>query len=514
MMQFAALFNEMTTAGAEVFAKFLNSASSSDASKAGRWLNSATPAQVKEAAALLNQGNLDGFRDLIGIGRGFWSRLFGKRKKATPAPIPVERAESAHAPKAAKPVAEPERIRVSCPKCDHKLKYSPDSVGKKAKCTKCGHVFRLASPPDKAAVAVQDPQQPKADGTPLPQPAAAAEWDELVAYLRSGKPADISKIGDAGVIDNVTRYYETVAADPDCPKLTYYLLTASDPAAPAPFLVVTAGEKAEHDRAWNFDYKPLLNRAHPGFTWDNLWRNSAGDISNHSKPGCGLASRAPFDRLAQVIADRKYTLKCVLRPAAGGPAKPKGPRWNVQVFGEEAVRPELACQVCGDNRVAYGFHGSHLICRRCGSIYCRRNCMASIHGQCPRCGETDKIDGVSASDAPAPTQAKKPSASPNRSEAMAGLARFLEDRSSVKSRLEKLNTASGMEVFVPVEVELAKLVGSDGGFMNKERLREIGEQLDQLGGIELMRVAHGAVRQSAGVYFSQDIWDGIGSWRC
>jgi hypothetical protein len=514
MMQFAALFNEMTTAGAEVFAKFLNSASSSDATRAGRWLNAATPAQVKEAAAFLNQGNLDGFRELVGIGRGFWGWLFGKRKQTTPAPIPVAAPSHAPtpAPKAAKPVSEPEKIKVSCPKCDHHMKYSPDSAGKKAKCSKCGHVFRLASALDKAAVAVQNPQQPKADGMPLPQPAAVAEWDELVAYLRSGKPADISKIGDAGVIDNVTRYYETVAADPDCPKLTYYLLTASDPAAPAPFLVVTAGEKGEHDRAWNFDYTPLLNRAHPGFTWDNLWRNSAGDISNHSKPGCGLASRAPFDRLAQAIVDRKYALKCVLRPATGGPTKPKGPRWNVQVFGEEVVRPDLACQVCGDNRVAYGFHGSHLICRQCRTIYCRRNCMASIHGQCPRCGEADKIDGVSESD---DKTAEGPiSATANRSAAIAALARFLEDRSSIKSRMEKLNTASGMEVFVPVAVELTKLIGGDGGFRNKERLREIGEQLNQLGGIELMRVAYGAVRQSTGVYFSQDIWDGIGSWRC
>ena len=89
MMQFAALLNELTPSGAEQFAKFLDTATSSDASRAGRWLSSATTTQVKEAAALLNQGNLDEFRDFIGIGKGFWGWLFGKRKQKRLASVPV-----------------------------------------------------------------------------------------------------------------------------------------------------------------------------------------------------------------------------------------------------------------------------------------------------------------------------------------------------------------------------------------------------------------------------------------
>ena len=60
--------------------------------------------------------------------------------------------------------------------------------------------------------------------------------------------------------------------------------------------------------------------------------------------------------------------------------------------------------------------------------------------------------------------------------------------------------------------ELVQLVGSDGGFAKRPRIREIGETLNQKGGLELMQVAYYAVR-NAGPYFSQDIWDQIGAWR-
>ena len=62
-------------------------------------------------------------------------------------------------------------------------------------------------------------------------------------------------------------------------------------------------------------------------------------------------------------------------------------------------------------------------------------------------------------------------------------------------------------------VELTQLVGADNsGFRNEARICEIGEDLNREGGIELMRKAYYAVRNN-GVYFSQDIWSGVGSWR-
>ena len=69
-------------------------------------------------------------------------------------------------------------------------------------------------------------------------------------------------------------------------------------------------------------------------------------------------------------------------------------RWDVLVVGEEYIHPDLACQICGENRIVLGDNGSHRRCCRCGTIFCRRNCEDSIDGQCPRCGETDKIDAV------------------------------------------------------------------------------------------------------------------------
>ncbi|MBL8753920.1 MAG: HEAT repeat domain-containing protein [Planctomycetes bacterium] len=60
--------------------------------------------------------------------------------------------------------------------------------------------------------------------------------------------------------------------------------------------------------------------------------------------------------------------------------------------------------------------------------------------------------------------------------------------------------------------ELIELVGGDGGFGNAARIRQIGEQVYRLGGMDLMKCFYYGVRNS-GRYFSQDIWDGIGSWR-
>jgi hypothetical protein len=47
--------------------------------------------------------------------------------------------------------------------------------------------------------------------------------------------------------------------------------------------------------------------------------------------------------------------------------------------------------------------------------------------------------------------------------------------------------------------------------VNRPRIRQIGEELNQQGGMKLMRQAYSKVR-ATGTYFSQDIWDGIGEW--
>jgi len=61
--------------------------------------------------------------------------------------------------------------------------------------------------------------------------------------------------------------------------------------------------------------------------------------------------------------------------------------------------------------------------------------------------------------------------------------------------------------------ELITLVKKDNsGFANKARIREVGEELNRTGGMNQMQQAHYLVRNT-GLYFSQDIWDGIGEWR-
>ena len=66
--------------------------------------------------------------------------------------------------------------------------------------------------------------------------------------------------------------------------------------------------------------------------------------------------------------------------------------------------------------------------------------------------------------------------------------------------------------FEAIVRELTQLVGGDGGFAQRDRIRVLGAKLNDAGGIEEMQRAYARVRE-AGAYFSQDIWDGVGVWR-
>ncbi len=371
-----------------------------------------------------------------------------------------------------------EHIRFSCPACGKQLKAKPEIAGRKTRCP-CGEVFSI---PGGRVLSRQAPAAPGGEGRERTKP-RDADWEELVAYLSQKRPADIDIRQDSTVIENQLRYLEARASDSACPRFTYYVLRATIPAETAPYLIVVTGQQSEHDESWNFNYAPIRERTLPGKTWTDIVGSGAGCLSNHSKPGCTLASTAPFDKLANAILERRYELICVIRPSEAENAAPKKAyRWEVVVSGEEAVRPELACHICGENRVSLGYNGSHLKCLRCGAIYCRRNCQASIHGQCPRCGEADRIDDIS--ELPKATATELVTSSSER-------------------------PVFNMEATV---AELVELVGGTGGFSNRqERIREIGETLAREGGIELMQKAYYRVRGS-GRYFSQSIWDGIGGW--
>lgn len=67
---------------------------------------------------------------------------------------------------------------------------------------------------------------------------------------------------------------------------------------------------------------------------------------------------------------------------------------------------------------------------------------------------------------------------------------------------------------------LAELVsiGRTTGYLPREegRTREIGEELNRIGGIELMRTAHERVYSSLGNVKARELesaWGGIGQWR-
>ena len=350
----------------------------------------------------------DGKRIVMGDG--------GMTRNAVVVPFPFPKAPPARPGKGPNPTTttthsptqSSEFVSFPCPNCHKVLKAKHELAGRKCKCPKCGVTVQVPAvgevrlPSDSA-------NKPVGTGEASPERSTAPDWEKLLVCLRDRRPAEISTVREAAAVAVIVPYYEAVVADEACPKLTYYLLKATNTSATGtfPYLVVKIGEQTEHDKAWNFNYEAILKRALPGKTWDDFtW---GGGHSNHSKPGCQLASTAGFDRLATTISQGGYQIDRVFGP--GIPRQPslvgsadgaKSYRWDVKVFGEEIVCPELACQFCGENRVAFGQHGSHLSCRSCGAIYCRRNCQASINGQCPRCGEADRIDAVS--EAPAPTR--------------------------------------------------------------------------------------------------------------
>lgn len=266
-------------------------------------------------------------------------------------------------------------IGIVCPKCCKKLKAPPEMAGKRAKCPGCNSIVTV---PSSGAAS-----EPGSDSGPI---------DDLIASLQRGDPADISTVRNATLMENRARFYEAVVTDATAPCLTYFILKANADDAQNPYLVVITGDRSEHDIAWNFNYEAILRRALPGGTWDDMVGEGDANYSNHSKPGCSLASTAPFDNLASQILQRLYKVERVIRPAH--PPQKRAQRWDVLIIGEPVSRPDVACQICGDDRVSPGWNGSHRRCRRCGVIFCRRNCMASIHGQCPRCGEADRIEAV------------------------------------------------------------------------------------------------------------------------
>lgn len=96
------------------------------------------------------------------------------------------------------------------------------------------------------------------------------------------------------------------------------------------------------------------------------------------------------------------------------------------------------------------------------------------------------------------------------------LSPALESPVSATSR--PTNTTQSRPAAEPIDVdaliaELTRLVATDNaGFTHEARIKAIGEELRRKGGIDLMRQAYYAVRQK-GIYFSQIIWHGIGSWQ-
>lgn len=218
---------------------------------------------------------------------------------------------------------------------------------------------------------------------------------ELIAYLGSDHPADILSFSRTEHARRWVRLHELLAEDPAGPLLTHYVLKATQDTASEPYFIVSTGETSQFEIESQYKTEAIRDRvlAEMSLTvgsWKDM--GTAANYSNHSKPGLTLVDRSGFDNRRDSILQGQYTLERVINTTHTPTVRQY--RWNVDVIGTPVARTDVACAICGDNLVAPGFYGTHLRCVRCGTIYCRRNCAANQHGRCPRCGETDRINGV------------------------------------------------------------------------------------------------------------------------
>jgi hypothetical protein len=150
----AELFGVLTNVGSEAYAQFCNRASPGQSKAFADWISAANSAQVKEAAGRLNSGKPGDPASFVG-----WLDTLRTRE----------------------PAPDPEPGKVACPQCERMIKYAGGQAGKKAKCSKCGHVFRIPAHPARANAASSTPQRSSPPADRIPQAAKS----ELIQGLSS-----------------------------------------------------------------------------------------------------------------------------------------------------------------------------------------------------------------------------------------------------------------------------------------------------------------------------------------
>lgn len=151
----AELFGALTNVGTEAYAQFCNRASPGQSKVFADWISAANSAQVKEAARRLNSGTSADPSSFVG-----WLDTL----------------------RTGKPAPDPEPGKVTCPQCERKIKYADEQAGKKAKCSKCGHVFRIP-PLDPARAIAASSSAPRS--SPQTDRSPASDNPELIKRLNS-----------------------------------------------------------------------------------------------------------------------------------------------------------------------------------------------------------------------------------------------------------------------------------------------------------------------------------------
>lgn len=130
-------------------------------------------------------------------------------------------------------------ITVSCPACATSFPVDPDKIpeaGVKARCSECGHVFRVEKP-DAAAGSESTPEQPfhapdQPDPEPDPEPAPATDEWAVERDPFAGVPD--AGMGEAPSVDQPAPDHETTSADEARPYGDPWPESTLDAEAPAP----------------------------------------------------------------------------------------------------------------------------------------------------------------------------------------------------------------------------------------------------------------------------------------
>ena len=335
----------------------------------------------------------------------------------------------------------------------------------------------------------------------------------LYGHLRNGLPAEINPVSDFGHFNNRVTLFSRVATNPDSPRLKYFYLTNKSADRSPRHIIVSIGTLSDFSFADDYRYDQirdsiLREQGLPEGSWKAF--GQSGSFANHPKAGCGLSSMSAFNGYKEQILQDQFDLNCVTLPF-------DGPRLETQFArGGQSAAGARDCSITDGPGIFFlvqkgvlgPFDDDEVVSiLKNGNITeealsCRANSRTEISRDAKHWKPLRMVFARALG-------VKKESSSGQITDWFLSRGDAVAEPQAADAELRQLFRHGGDAH--EVTQELIKLVGDDGGFCNRAKIEKIGRELNRIGGIKLMGEHYSRIQRN--LYFSQDIWDGIGSWQ-